>query len=146
MLSSIHTKNMAPPKSVGVDHRSGTAGLIGTVGLVRATKAGRLRLIPDRVMPETTKTVVATWPARYSTRSRVVAKKRPEKHTRFFSEKATWRNSLFIFLWKIYYVKNKISKTIVQLTIIFFNQTKWTATKFEGLGKKRINRTVLSKF
>jgi len=34
-------------------------------------------------------------------------------------------------------VKSKISSTVVQLTANFFNETKQTATKFEGLEKKR---------
>jgi len=34
-------------------------------------------------------------------------------------------------------VKNKISTTLLQLTVNFFNETKQTATKFEGLEKKR---------
>jgi len=36
-----------------------------------------------------------------------------------------------------YEVKSKRSSTVVQLTVIFFNETKPTATKFEGLDKKR---------
>jgi len=36
-----------------------------------------------------------------------------------------------------YEVKNKISSTLLQLTAHFFNETKRTATKFEGLEKKR---------
>jgi len=40
-------------------------------------------------------------------------------------------------------VKSKISSTLVQLAVQFFNETKRTATKFEGLEKKRrIIRTV----
>jgi len=34
-------------------------------------------------------------------------------------------------------VKSKISNTLVPLTVIFLNHTKRTATKFEGLEKKR---------
>jgi len=44
-----------------------------------------------------------------------------------------------------YEVKSKISGTLVQLTVglNFFNETKRTATKFEGLEKmRRIIRTV----
>jgi len=42
-----------------------------------------------------------------------------------------------------YEVKTKIRSTLVQLTAHFFNETKRTATKFEGLEKKRrIIRTV----
>jgi len=42
-----------------------------------------------------------------------------------------------------YEVKSKISKTLVQLTANFMNEIKRTATKFEGLEKKRtIIRTV----
>jgi len=40
-----------------------------------------------------------------------------------------------------YEVKNKISSSLVQ-SIVFFNETKRTATEFEGLEKKRIYRTV----
>jgi len=36
-----------------------------------------------------------------------------------------------------YAVKSKISSTLVQLTLHFFIETKRTATKFEGLEKKR---------
>jgi len=36
-----------------------------------------------------------------------------------------------------YEIKSKISSTLVQLTVIFFNETKRTATKFEEPGKKR---------
>jgi len=35
-----------------------------------------------------------------------------------------------------YEVKNTISSTLVQLLVHFFNETKRTATKFEGLEKK----------
>jgi len=42
-----------------------------------------------------------------------------------------------------YEVKNKISSTLVQLTLHFFNETKRTATKFQELEKKRrMIRTV----
>jgi len=42
-----------------------------------------------------------------------------------------------------YEVKSKISSTLVRLAVHFFNETKQTATKFEGLEKKRrIIRTV----
>jgi len=42
-----------------------------------------------------------------------------------------------------YEVKSEISSTLVQLAVHFFNETKRTATKFEGLEKKRrIMRTV----
>jgi len=38
---------------------------------------------------------------------------------------------------KIYYeAKRKISITLVQLDVHFFNETKRTATKFEGLEKR----------
>jgi len=45
-------------------------------------------------------------------------------------------------------VKNKISRTLEQLSVIvFFNQTKQTVTKFKGLEKKRIiNWTVWVNF
>jgi len=36
-----------------------------------------------------------------------------------------------------YEVKNKINSTLVQLSVHFFNETKLTATKLEGLEKKR---------
>jgi len=36
-----------------------------------------------------------------------------------------------------YQVKSKISSTLVQLNVHFFNETKRTATKFERLEKKR---------
>jgi len=36
-----------------------------------------------------------------------------------------------------YEVKGKISSTLVQLTVHFFNETKQTASKFEGREKKR---------
>jgi len=36
-----------------------------------------------------------------------------------------------------YEVKRKISSTLVQLPVIFFYETKRTATKFEGLENKR---------
>jgi len=50
----------------------------------------------------------------------------------------THRKSHSSFPKKMYYeVKSKISSTLVQLTVIFFNETKSTATKFEELGKKR---------
>jgi len=43
-----------------------------------------------------------------------------------------------------YEVKSKISSTHVQLIVHFFNEAKRTATKFEGLEKKRrIILTVL---
>jgi len=35
-----------------------------------------------------------------------------------------------------YEVKSEISSTLVQLAVNFFNETKRTATKFEGLEKK----------
>jgi len=35
-----------------------------------------------------------------------------------------------------YEVKNKISSTVVQLTVHFFNETKRTATKCEGHEKR----------
>jgi len=42
-----------------------------------------------------------------------------------------------------YEVKSKLSSTLIQLGVHFFNETKRTATKFEGLEKKRrIIRTV----
>jgi len=42
-----------------------------------------------------------------------------------------------------YEVKSKISSALVQLTVHFFHETKRTATKFEGLEKKRrIIRTI----
>jgi len=42
-----------------------------------------------------------------------------------------------------YEVKSKLSSTLVRLTVNFLNETKRTATKFEGLAKKRkIMRTV----
>jgi len=42
-----------------------------------------------------------------------------------------------------YEVKGKISSTLVQLIENFFNKTKRTVTKFEGLDKnRRIIRTV----
>jgi len=34
-------------------------------------------------------------------------------------------------------VKSKISSALVQLTVQFFNETKRTATEFDGLEKKR---------
>jgi len=45
-----------------------------------------------------------------------------------------------------YEVKSKISRTLVQLTRNFFNETKRTATKCEGLDKKRRIIRSLSKF
>jgi len=46
--------------------------------------------------------------------------------------------SRFTFPVEMYYeVKSKISSTLVQLAVHFFNETKRTATKFEGLEKKR---------
>jgi len=36
-----------------------------------------------------------------------------------------------------YEVRSKISSTLVQLTVNFFTETKRTATKFEGIEKKR---------
>jgi len=42
-----------------------------------------------------------------------------------------------------YEVKSKLSSTLLQLAVHFFNETKRTARKFEGLEKKRrIIRTV----
>jgi len=42
-----------------------------------------------------------------------------------------------------YEVKSKISSTLLQLTVHFFNETKRTATKFEDPNKKRrIIRTL----
>jgi len=43
-----------------------------------------------------------------------------------------------------YEVKIKIRSTLVQLTAHFFNETKRTATKFEGLEKKEKNSNSLA--
>jgi len=43
--------------------------------------------------------------------------------------------------------KSKIASTLIELTAIFFNETKPTATKFEELEKKNnSNSNSLSKF
>ena len=42
----------------------------------------------------------------------------------------------FLFEKICFEVKNKIGRTLVQLTSTFFNQTNWTAMKFEGFEKK----------
>jgi len=43
-------------------------------------------------------------------------------------------------------VKSKISSTLVQSLVHFFNETKRTATKFEGFEKAKNNSNSLSKF
>jgi len=49
-----------------------------------------------------------------------------QKNTGFCKKSPLKKNPLFTFLLKIYHkVKNKVSSTLVQLTVIFFiNQTK----------------------
>jgi len=49
--------------------------------------------------------------------------------------KPTKKNTFYYFFEKICEVKNKISSTLVQLTLTFFNQTKRTAMEFEGVEK-----------
>jgi len=42
------------------------------------------------------------------------------------------KNPTLLFLWKMYYeVKSKMGSTLVQLTVIFLNETKRTPTKLE---------------
>jgi len=68
-----------------------------------------------------------------------------QKHTRVFLKIPLNTNQQnpakipILLLWKIYYeVKSKISSTLVQLTVHFFNETKWTETTFEELEKKEL--------
>ena len=58
----------------------------------------------------------------------------------------TPKNTLF-FLWKIYYeVNSKISSTLVQLTVIVFNQQKKQQRNFKDFKKEKSYLNSLRKF